>query len=102
MSTIPGIDALLQAMGSCCSSTASTVSVPLPISNAPGLSAISYRIGTFTSFRQAMLDAIALPDLLSSAEPRFDSDGLAASPPQPTITVQGFAGFPSVTPFQIK
>jgi uncharacterized phage protein gp47/JayE len=34
------------------------------IDNAPGLSAIVYRIGTFTSFRRAMLDQVARADLL--------------------------------------
>ncbi len=33
-------------------------------SNPPGLSAIQYRIGTFTSFRRAMLGQVARPDLL--------------------------------------
>ena len=41
--------------------------VPQAIANPPGLSAIRYRIGTFSSFRQAMLDAIALPDLLATS-----------------------------------
>lgn len=95
MSTIPGIDALVQAAG-CCSSSVTQPSVPLPISNAPGLTAIRYRIGTFTSFRGAMLDSIALPDLLSSAQTALDSDN------NTQITVQGFAGFPLVPPYQIK
>src|SRR5215467_15107329 len=95
MSTIPGISAVVQA-ASCCSSSVTQPSVPLLISNAPGLAAIRYRIGTFTGFRRAMLNSIPLPDLLSSAQTALDTDS------NTQITVQGFAGFPLVPPYQIK
>ncbi|HEY0786345.1 MAG TPA: putative baseplate assembly protein [Acidobacteriaceae bacterium] len=45
--------------------------VPLPIDNPPGLAAIPYRIGTFTSFRQAMLTDVADPALLGAAPNPF-------------------------------
>ena len=53
---------------------------PLPIVNPPGLSAIRYRVGTFTSFRRAMLDAVARGDLLDPTPNPFarwheDTDG---------------------------
>jgi hypothetical protein len=38
---------------------------PSSPSNPPGLSAIQYRIGTFTSFRRAMLAKVATPDLIA-------------------------------------
>ena len=43
----------------CCSPQTPVATVPLPINNPPGLSSIPYRIGTFTSFRRAMLDRVA-------------------------------------------
>ena len=43
--------------------------VPLPIDNPPGLSSIGYRIGTFTSFRRAMLDRVASNGLLATSPP---------------------------------
>src|SRR5262249_19730440 len=43
--------------------------VPLPINNPPGLSSLSYRIGTFTSFRRAMLDRIAAASLIVTSPP---------------------------------
>ncbi|MGB3866325.1 MAG: hypothetical protein WBA29_11940 [Xanthobacteraceae bacterium] len=47
---------------SCCASPAP--SVPIAIWNRPGLSAIGYRIGTFATFRETMLEAIfAKPEL---------------------------------------
>ncbi len=48
----------------CCDSAETAPAAPLAISNPPGLSAIRYRIGTFGSFRRAMLDEVARPDLL--------------------------------------
>jgi Baseplate J-like protein len=42
---------------------------PLPINNPPGLSSIGYRIGTFTSFRRAMLDRVAAIGLLATSPP---------------------------------
>ncbi len=49
----------------CCDGRPAAPAAPISINNSPGLSAINYRIGTFTSFRRAMLDrvaAITLPD----------------------------------------
>jgi hypothetical protein len=42
---------------------------PEPIDNRPGLSAIAYRVGTFASFREAMLEKLAreLPELTTRA-----------------------------------
>ena len=51
--------------GACCGPPVVIPTAPLGISNPPGLSAIQYRIGTFTSFRRAMLDEVARPDLLA-------------------------------------
>lgn len=48
----------------CCDPPAQPPAAPLRPYNPPGLSAIAYRIGTFTSFRQAMLDDVTRPDLL--------------------------------------
>jgi predicted phage baseplate assembly protein len=47
----------------CCDASAAPPAVP---NNPPGLAAIQYRIGTFTSFRQAMLDEVADPNLLAA------------------------------------
>jgi hypothetical protein len=41
---------------SCASCSASTPDTPLSVSNNPGLSSLKYRVGTFSTFRQAMLD----------------------------------------------
>jgi predicted phage baseplate assembly protein len=48
----------------CCDPPAQPPAAPLRPYNPPGLSAIAYRIGTFSSFRQAMLDDVARPNLL--------------------------------------
>jgi hypothetical protein len=46
---------------------------PLHIENRPGLSAVAYRIGTYASFREAMLEAIArTPELASLTTRRSD------------------------------
>src|SRR5712692_8437671 len=47
---------------------------PLTIENRPGLSAIAYRIGTYTSFRQAMLQAIAGTPELAALKTRLSDD----------------------------
>lgn len=44
----------------CCDPPERAPAAPITPFNAPGLSAIRYRIGTFTTFRRAMLDAITL------------------------------------------
>jgi hypothetical protein len=48
--------------------------VPAAIDNRPGLSAIAYRIGTFSSFREAMLDAIAGTPELAGLRTRLSDD----------------------------
>jgi len=74
--------------------------VPELITNAPGLPAIQYRIGTFTSFRQAMLDDVAKTDLMLTAViTALAADvGVAST----TIQVQDFTNFPSMAPFRVK
>lgn len=47
---------------------------PVDIFNRPGLSAIAYRVGTYGSFRQAMLEAIAAEPRLSDLSTRESSD----------------------------
>ncbi len=44
---------------SCCVQPAPALAAPLRPFNPPGLSVLRYRIGTFTSFRRAMLDELA-------------------------------------------
>ncbi len=49
----------------CCDDQPAVPAAPVVINNSPGLPSINYRIGTFTSFRRAMLGRvaqIALPD----------------------------------------
>jgi predicted phage baseplate assembly protein len=55
----------------CCDLEPAAPATPLPIANPPGLSAIRYRIGTFTSFRRTMLDRVASPDLLGATPNPF-------------------------------
>ena len=55
----------------CCDAGAPAPAAPVTIVNPPGLSAIRYRVGTFTSFRRAMLDAVARPDLLGATPNPF-------------------------------
>ena len=57
----------------CCDPVETAPAAPLAISNPPGLSAIRYRIGTFDSFRRAMLDDVARPDLLGDLPNPFAS-----------------------------
>jgi predicted phage baseplate assembly protein len=55
----------------CCDPEPAAPAAPLAIANPPGLSAIRYRVGTFTSFRRAMLDLVASPDLLGATPNPF-------------------------------
>jgi predicted phage baseplate assembly protein len=48
----------------CCYPPPAAPATPLIIFNPPGVSIINYRVGTFTSFRRAMLDAVPQPDPL--------------------------------------
>lgn len=84
---------------SCCSEAVTASTVPMPIANAAGLSAICYRIGTFTSFRRAMLDRIAAPDLMTSAVTTLTAAAVANAT---TITVLDASAFPPSTPFRIR
>jgi hypothetical protein len=54
-----------QPSSGCCGGPPPAPAAPLAIDNAPGLPAIQYRIGTFTSFRRAMLDQVPRADLLT-------------------------------------
>src|SRR5438477_1538474 len=83
----------------CCGAAAPSITVPAPIFNSRGLSSIQYRIGTFTSFRQAMLDAIAQPDLMASGSTTLAAD-ISAS--DLSIQVSDFTQFPSSAPYRIK
>ncbi len=56
----------------CCEPEAAPT--PLAIDNRPGLFAIAYRIGTFSSFREAMLQAIAATPELVSLKTRLSDD----------------------------
>jgi predicted phage baseplate assembly protein len=84
----------------CCTPASTAVQVPTVITNAPGLPAIRYRIGTFTSFRQAMLDDVAGTDLmLTAVVTALSADvGIADT----TIQVQDYTSFPSSAPFRVK
>lgn len=83
----------------CCGQDMPISRVPLLIANPPGLSAIRYRIGTFTSFRQAMLDSIAIPDLMATSVTTLTGDISATAT---TITVLDPSQFPSGPNFRIK
>src|SRR5215471_5823243 len=85
----------------CCSKPATTPAVPVSPSNVPGLSAIRYRIGTFTSFRRAMLDKVALPDLMAAGGP-FTTLVQDVGSSDTTISVLDFNLFPVTAPFRIK
>ena len=56
----------------CCAGV--TQRTPLEVQNRPGLSAIAYRIGTYASFREAMLEAIAHTPELAGLGTRRDDD----------------------------
>jgi uncharacterized phage protein gp47/JayE len=60
-----------QPCGCCAANSASS---PVTIDNRPGLSAIAYRVGTYGSFRQTMLDAIASTPELVNLTTRRDDD----------------------------
>lgn len=47
---------------------------PLPVENRPGLSALSYRIGTYASFRATLLHKLSRPDALPRLTTRADDD----------------------------
>jgi hypothetical protein len=74
---------------------------PIAIFNPPGLSAIRYRIGTFTSFRRAMLDAVARPTLIFSATTSLSAD-IGALATETSVTVANADPFPSAPPYVVK
>jgi uncharacterized phage protein gp47/JayE len=53
----------------CCDAPPLPPAAPLSIDNPPGLPSIGYRIGTFTSFRRAMLDKVATAGALATSPP---------------------------------
>ncbi len=84
-------------IGTCCSAAAT-----LPVAaiyNPPGLAAIQYRCGTFTSFRRAMLDAVANPDLLAGA---VTSLTFNVTPVATQLAILDSTDFPITEPFRIK
>jgi hypothetical protein len=52
------LPSILRPTTTCCNPAPPPAAVPLPISNPPGQASIGYRIGTFTSFRRAMLNSL--------------------------------------------
>src|SRR5713226_7736232 len=62
---------MIQPCG-CCEPAAP--STPLRVENRPGLSAIAYRIGTYASFREAMLEQIARTPELAGLQTRQSDD----------------------------
>jgi uncharacterized phage protein gp47/JayE len=70
----------------CCDGQLAAPAAPVLIDNMPGLSAIAYRIGTFSSFRRAMLDRVAAATLLDN--------GLSSPPSSPPNAAPNpFAGW---------
>src|SRR5262245_52699311 len=55
----------------CCEVSAAT---PIPAYNRPGLTAIVFRVGTYASFRQAMLQRISRLPALAALQTRSDDD----------------------------
>jgi hypothetical protein len=85
----------------CCAKATTAPAAPVTPSNPAGLSAIQYRIGTFTSFRRAMLDKVPLPDLMAGGGP-FTTLAKQVNPSDASITVQNLGEFPGTGPFRIK
>ncbi|HET9229141.1 MAG TPA: baseplate J/gp47 family protein [Thermoanaerobaculia bacterium] len=59
-------------MCSCCKPGASPT--PVDVMNRPGLSALAYRVGTFSSFRQAMIEALGREPALAGLTTRRSDD----------------------------
>src|SRR5690349_5750828 len=83
----------------CCDASAPAPAVPGAIFNSPGLSSIQYRIGTFTGFRRAMLNAMARPDLMAGGSTVLAAD---VGESDLGISVGDFTPFPANPPFRIK
>ncbi len=60
-----------QPPGGCCAAPPPPPAAPIIPYNAPGLSAIAYRIGTFTTFRREMLNSVADPLLIDPSPNPF-------------------------------
>jgi predicted phage baseplate assembly protein len=58
-----------EPLDGCCNASSAPAAAPLPINNSPGLSSVGYRIGTFTSFRRAMLDQVASSGSTATSPP---------------------------------
>jgi uncharacterized phage protein gp47/JayE len=72
MSPTPLCQLPTASQGGCgCGAAPGPVVVPATIDNAPGLASLAYRIGTFTTFRQAMLDRTPAHDLLANVPNPF-------------------------------
>ena len=70
----------------CCDPPPAPPAAPIRPDNVPGLAAIRYRIGTFTTFRRAMLDALAGPTKpLPFAQWHEQPDGTPAGRPVPAL-----------------
>lgn len=63
---------LLAELCGCCEPAAAPT--PVLITNRPGLSAVAYRVGTFASFREAMIEAIAREPALVGLTTRQSDD----------------------------
>jgi predicted phage baseplate assembly protein len=85
----------------CCDPTPEAPATPIAIFNPPGLAALQYRIGTFTSFRRAMLDMVTRPHLICSASTSLRAD-VGARATDTTLSVSGFTQFPAALPYTVK
>ncbi len=83
----------------CCDASDPAPAVPGTVFNSRGLSSIAYRMGTFTSFRQAMLNAVARPDLMAGGSTTLTADIGTADL---GIAIGDFTQFPSLLPYRIK
>lgn len=68
------MSALLPHPAFCACCTPAVAPAPILLFNRPGLSALHYRIGTFGSFREAMLQSIATEPALSALTTRESDD----------------------------
>lgn len=83
----------------CCGAAPKPPAAPIRPSNAAGLSSIAYRIGTFTTFRQAMLDRIADPALFPGGENPFKNWQPGASGDYQTMFVELWAYLADILTF---
>ena len=83
----------------CCDPAPKAPVVPKAIFNLPGLAAIQYRIGTFTSFRRTMLDVVTRPQLIFDTSTSLSIDVGAHDT---AISVSDFTRFPAAAPYTIQ